>query len=452
MLNLRKKALALAVAAAALGGGMSAVQAQAVVPYVSANNLGQALIYPYYTVRDGWRTFVHVTNTSAKTVATRVRFRAARESEDVLDFVLVLSPFDMWTAVVEERGGAPGVRPTDNSCTVPIIGSGNFVPFRVTDLNAPQEVNKLREGYVEIFQMGVAINEEQPVAIAATHGTDGRPANCGAVVTAFSTVANVDTTRGQFGDLENVLAGKFDLINVPRAASGAARAVAIADFNAEEAGSLIFGQFAPQWYYPDLATADETAGGGSLADRTTKLEAVHAALNAEAISNEWVLNPGLGELSSWVVTFPTKHFGFLAPTSVPGAAGLLPSQVGVYIDLWNREEKTTTTEVDFSPGGVAPNTLDHEVNVINFVGGGQTSAGLLNSVVSREINVDVLASPFLGGWARLSRSDSTSASPAYLPGIGFNLTTRASPGDAVLYPHNYEGRPQVPGVVPAPAP
>jgi hypothetical protein len=428
------------------------VQAQAVVPYVSANNLGQALICPYYTVRDGWRTFVHVTNTSANTVATRVRFRAARESEDVLDFVLVLSPFDMWTAVVEERGGAPGVRPTDNSCTVPIIGSGNFVPFRVTDLNAPQEVNKLREGYVEIFQMGVALDEDQPVAIAATHGTDGQPANCAAVVTAFSTPANVVTTRAQFGPLENVLAGKFDLINVPRAASGAARAVAIADFSPVDT-SLIFGQFQPQWYYPDLATAAEADGGGAAADRQTQLEAVHDALNAEAISNEWVLNPGLGELSSWVVTFPTKHFGFLAPTRVPAeTAGLLPEEVGVFIDLWNREEKTTTAEVDFSPGGVAPNTLDYEVNVINFVGGGQTSAGLLNSVVSKEINVDVLASPFLGGWARLSRSDSTSTSLTYLPAIGFNLTSRASPGDAVLYSHNYEGRPQVPGVVPPPAP
>ena len=61
MLNLRKKTLALAVAAAAtLGGGISAAQAQTVV---SGNGYGQVVIYPYFTVRDGWRTFVPVSYT-----------------------------------------------------------------------------------------------------------------------------------------------------------------------------------------------------------------------------------------------------------------------------------------------------------------------------------------------------------------------------------------------------
>ncbi|MEZ5600918.1 MAG: hypothetical protein R3F36_07965 [Candidatus Competibacteraceae bacterium] len=136
------------------------------------------VIYPYFTVRDGWRTFVHVTNTRGYTVATKVRFHAAKGSEDLLDFLLVLSPYDMWTAVVEERNGVPGVRPTDNSCTVPIIGKDNFQPFLTSRVDS---TDAAREGYAEIIEMGVAIDNASPLAAAAKHGSSGVPANCGLV-------------------------------------------------------------------------------------------------------------------------------------------------------------------------------------------------------------------------------------------------------------------------------
>ncbi|MEZ5579271.1 MAG: hypothetical protein R3F40_07610 [Candidatus Competibacteraceae bacterium] len=156
---------ALAVAAAATLRGISAAQAQAVV---SGNGYGQVVIYPYFTVRDGWRTFVHVTNTSGYTVATKVRFHAAKGSEDLLDFLLVLSPYDMWTAVVEERNGVPGVRPTDNSCTVPIIGKDNFQPFLTTRVDS---TDAAREGYAEIIEMGWPSIMLVLLAAAAKHGS-----------------------------------------------------------------------------------------------------------------------------------------------------------------------------------------------------------------------------------------------------------------------------------------
>jgi hypothetical protein len=454
MLNLRKNTLAAAVAAVAVvGGGLSVAQAQdahVFAPYVAANNLGQALIYPYFTVRGGWRTFIHVTNTSDQTVANRVRFRAAKDSEDVLDFVLVLSPHDMWTAVVEERDGKPGVRATDNSCTAPNIGKGNFVPFR--DLRV-DSLDELREGYAYIIQMGVALDENQQVAKDAKHGSSGVPANCAGVTAAFSRT-NIDATRTQFADNDsetvnvNVLAGKFDLVNPVEGQSGAARAVAIADFNLE-AGNLIYGQFEGDWDYPNLASAYDTAP-----NKNEDTGPVNAALAADAISNEWVLNPGIDERSSWIVTFPTKL-----------VAGYDENYcVEVAIDLYDREEKTTTEEVDFSPGGVAPNTLCNEVNVINFVSGSRNSTSLLNSAVAKEINVDVLA-PSLVGWARLrpveytyigdddngdgddDNGDGDELDENKLYGVGFNLTARgADIDDAVLYDHNYEGRAQIPGL------
>jgi hypothetical protein len=448
MLNLRKKTLALAVAAAAaLGGGVSAVQAQTVSP----NGLGQVLIYPYFTVRDGWRTFVHVTNTSGFTVAAKVRFHAAKGSEDLLDFLVVLSPNDMWTAVVEERGGVPGVRPTDNSCTVPTIGIGVFQPVLTDRVEATDDA---REGYAEIIAMGVAIDNNSDLALAAKHGrTSGVPADCDLVEGAFGG-AGIEETRLLFNPPENVLAGKFDLINTLRAYAGASRAVAIADFTD---GNIVYGQYPAEWDYPNLANSATEA---PLVPDPADAAAVNDALNAVSISNEWVLNPGLNELSSWVVTFPTKYLiidqedtdppteGLFAPfNGITGSA--CPSDyqefaVPVRVGLFNREERSQS-DVGLSPGTSA--AFCYETNVINFISGGITSAGLLNSVVSKTVNTSVLQSPFLGGWASVTYADRPNEGPTPLPAIGFNLTARSNAdGDsAVLYDHVYDGRaPQAP--------
>ena len=81
------KKLTLAVGVAV--GGLSLAPTAGAVS-VSANNLGQALIFPYYTVRGGWTTLLGVTNTSNQVVAVKVRFREAYNSRDVFDFNIIL--------------------------------------------------------------------------------------------------------------------------------------------------------------------------------------------------------------------------------------------------------------------------------------------------------------------------------------------------------------------------
>ena len=68
----KMKKLALAVSMA-LGGISMAPSVQAVS--VAQDNLGKALIFPYYTVQNGWMTLFGVTNTSNQIVAVKVRFR-----------------------------------------------------------------------------------------------------------------------------------------------------------------------------------------------------------------------------------------------------------------------------------------------------------------------------------------------------------------------------------------
>ena len=102
-----KKSLHVALAGLSTLGLAGAAEAVMVNP----NGLGQVLIYPYYTVRNGYNlggvsaapfnTLLSIVNTTNSTKAVKVRFREGKASAEVLDFNVFLSPYDMWTAAVE---------------------------------------------------------------------------------------------------------------------------------------------------------------------------------------------------------------------------------------------------------------------------------------------------------------------------------------------------------------
>ena len=58
--------------AASLSLVLAVTSAQAV--HISPNGTGQVLLFPYYTVRNGFSTLVSVTNTQNNTKAVKVRF------------------------------------------------------------------------------------------------------------------------------------------------------------------------------------------------------------------------------------------------------------------------------------------------------------------------------------------------------------------------------------------
>src|SRR4030066_131442 len=120
-LNIRKKLVTLAVASVVSGGAMMAMTAPAHAMNVSQNNVGQVLLFPYYTVKNGLDTIFTVTNTSDKTAVFKVRFREAMNSREVRDFNVILSPYDHWNAgVTSSATGGALVRTFDNTCTSPI--------------------------------------------------------------------------------------------------------------------------------------------------------------------------------------------------------------------------------------------------------------------------------------------------------------------------------------------
>src|SRR5688572_6560925 len=95
---MKKNSLTTALLAGLAGAAGLATTAHAV--NLNPDGLGQALVYPYYTVNGGNQTVLTVVNTADNVKAVKVRFLESRNSREVIDFNLYLSAFDVWTGTV----------------------------------------------------------------------------------------------------------------------------------------------------------------------------------------------------------------------------------------------------------------------------------------------------------------------------------------------------------------
>jgi hypothetical protein len=361
---------ALVAALVGVAGIASLANAQSRM-YLNADGLGQVLIYPYYTVNNNQATLVSVVNTTDQTKAVKVRFLEGRNSQEVLDFNLYLSPFDVWTGQITDLGNAngPGVlATTDTSCTVPDLvnrpaqgttpaGSVDFRNFQYAANrkdDGPQGLDRTREGHFEIIEMGNVLNNGdaadrvietsagEPIArtlrSAIKHTAAGVPSNCAAVRGAWAstgvwtaTGANVDMTPPSGG-----LFGGVSIVNGARGTNLSYNADAIDGFYRQQ-GTAASGLWntlhvRPDSVNPSLVSAANRADGGVDSEVFINGQSVvmgfPAGREASAVSalfmyrnllNEFVADAALGANSEWVVTFPTKRNHIDRATFVPGS-------------------------------------------------------------------------------------------------------------------------------------
>jgi hypothetical protein len=419
MTSFKKNLIATAIASsvAAFAGNASAV-------VLNADGLGEALIYPYYTARGDQNTFVSIVNTTTIGKVVKVRFREGRNSNDVLDFNLYLSPYDVWTGLVRRESGGSILYTADTSCTDPVkadwaVAAGGttygqpFFPFdynnvdRLAGGSGSQTVDRTLEGYMEVISMADMVPDSALFKDTKHSASTGRPA-CATVSNRTGTADVVAPTGGLFGG------------------------ATIADLSTSKTGGTMtgygataYGQFSRpgRIFTPASANpnfSDHGSTNAVITDGTSRVVSINttglsgATPQAEAFAMVNMASRIVGEYSvdtanltahttDWVVTMPAKHYftnrttwlttsgdphGFVSPTAtsaIPPFRAIWDAEnrqacETVLPTSTSREEDRETSRSTFSPAppGAQPNSLCYESTVISF-GRGSGASGVLQS-------------------------------------------------------------------------
>ena len=443
MNTFNKKSLYAALAGVSALGVTGAAQAVNVNP----DGLGQVLIYPYYTVRDKvpgapFGTLLSVVNSTASAKAVKVRFNEGKNSREVLDFNLFLSKKDVWTVAVLQTATGAGIGTADKSCTVPPVSSNpaalsEFVNYAyLTDPIADTSLDRTREGYVEIIEMGT-ITKGSATEIGVTHKAGVPPCTALGDTTVASSIEA--PTGGLFGGVT--------LINVLAGEDYTEDAVALDRFRTNGVYDV------PGSIKPDLRDVNPPVAvvfnGNNVYQSTnwfgSNVDTISALFMHEHIYNEFVLDAVTKSGTDWVLTAPTKRY-YYSPSNVAGIDEVdflfqrnMDANGGcddVSITLYDREENTATPNVSFSPPRPGkPNTLCWEANVLTF-----NSSQVLGSKNNRNVTTT-----YSNGWADLlipqtSNGRGQTGSPAhYLP--SFTTTITPLVGASTVTPVTYFGLP-----------
>ena len=416
MNTFKRKSLYAALAGVSALGVTGAAQAVNLNP----DGLGQVLIYPYYTTRadaggNAYTSLLSVVNTTSSAKAVKVRFLEGKNSREVLDFNLFLSKHDVWTAaILPGSDGGAFVGTLDKSCTLPPIPSTGqpFVNFAYTGSNDDKggtSLDRVKEGYVEIIEMATFTTSSTTSQIVTHVG--GVPGQNGFTCADLTdTQASKDANNPQGG-----LFGGMTLINVNNGTDFTEDAVALdnyfqfSDFTNDiynAAGSIL----------PDLQLAQPPvsqvlAFSNVYTSSWTfgTADPVSAVLMHSNVMNEFVLDAGTKSGTDWVVTFPTKRYYVNVGTG--NAPKLFQRNFNktdgscddVSLNIYDREERTTSTPVGFSPPPpTQTNSICWEANVVTFN----------NSNVLGSVNVANVPTTFQDGWLNIGfPTGITGASP-----------------------------------------
>jgi hypothetical protein len=425
---MNRKNLTAAVLAGLAGAAGIVGSAQAV--NINPDGLGQVLIYPYYTTNGGNATVLSVVNTSEDAKAVKVRFLEGQNSQEVLDFNLYLSPFDVWGAVIFDWDGTPSLGINDTSCTVPYLylndadmdgtrdGIQEFLPYEMAKDGGSTNISRAAEGHFEMIEMGTLVDDNgdetaQGSATAATHTAAGVPADCQQLVDAWTdpdnTIAgdegywlNADPDLGPETDLEPPSGGLFGgaaVIDVTNGAMYSYDAKAINGFASDTFINGVYLHQVPGSTLPSLNSGDGYVATvftdvGTTLDSTSftrGVDAVSYLFMHDQIMNEYTTQESVGANTEWVVTFPTKNF-YVYPANSGSATPIAPftdlwegagaCEVVSLDRIWDREEQTpgkvpgepvppivSPAPPDPDVPGVVPFSLCYETSVIRFDGG-----------------------------------------------------------------------------------
>jgi hypothetical protein len=329
-----------------------------------------------------------------------------------------MSPGDVWTCgVVPTPNGAKLVS-NDNTCVTPsdlftegriVDGQGinefkNYEYIKLGYADRGTELDRSREGYFEVIEMGVVTNTTYTGYVK--HTSAGVPANCGAMDGLDGTPALLAAIVAPTGGL----AGRASVINGATGANYTFEPTTLDQWSAT-----------PQYFpsgstSPDLGAANPAISNvfvnGGVINAVwggVGRDAVSATIMRDTLMNEYILDAATKSATDWVVTMPTRrlyvgpNIADFAPPFTVSYAGCEPYIVSIY----NREEGPTAAGPGLPlpsprlPGQILNNQLCWEATSVPF-----QAASLLGS-----INV----SPLLAGVRSTAGSATTTAGATTTP-------------------------------------
>ena len=373
---MRKNALAMSIATLIGGLGFVGAASADVIPgaggagnmttatatglAVNNGGIGHALITPYFNAQGGNATLISLVNTDlVNGKALKVRFRGASNSDDILDFTLLMSPGDIWNATITATGAGPAeIKTFDRTCSLPQLVAGTAYPFVNNRLTSKDTVNGVnantREGYIEIFNMA-DINMGSALGKTILHSSSGVPTcsttaiNTAILDTPYTTANEALAVTNGLNTTTTGLFGDWAIINVPQTTtySGqmvAIRAVTVADGLDARGNFVLFPQSAS--VYPGTianVTADPLLRGGftsvtaanvqtggvgpafsaayyDMPDMSTpytpatvNLPLIQAAnltasLAVKTVKNEYMTDASISGRTDWTFSMPTRRY------------------------------------------------------------------------------------------------------------------------------------------------
>ena len=453
---MKKNLISLAVAASVLGG--AAVQAG---QYVNAQKTGEILLFPFYNADGKNATNMHVVNTTSRVKAVKIRFVEYKNSDEVLDFNVYMSPSDHFAfgVIADPNGNGAAVITADNSCTVPALGSANgafpgttvtnadgtvvrtqpFVNYQYANTkDLDSSIERTLTGHVEVIEMGNVRNMGDPTTAAgkltqyatfATHGPTGIPSNCAGLDAAWASGTWGASADGPKSGMSAPTGGLYGLayhINVDAAAAFGFEPTAIDDWAGATVEHTNPGSLKPSITDGVNTVAFQHGLGGDQHLQVTMgsgIEATSAALMTATVANDVMLNSAIGGMTDWVVTFPTKRAHVDKALTAAVVPPFTDNWRGIYKDgsvykedqacepvtiaQWDREEAYTAAENGFSPSPAAITTkICNEVAVIAMGAAGTASA------LSVTTGLTNLGFPYTEGWQRFTFAQQMDLGPS----------------------------------------
>ena len=369
---MRKNILSLSIAAMigglGLAGGASAgvftTGATASDLVVAPEGVGHILLVPHYTAQSNNMSLLNIVNTDVDNgKVVKVRFRGAANSDDVLDFLLFLSPGDVWAGNVSKHAdGMAFLSTPDNSCVLPQSVKTNgaagskFITSRVNPIGgAAGRAEETLEGYVEILNTADIPESTKPLFTTTKHKSDGSVECAKASLDDYFRTEITDEAVALTIGLSFPTGGLFanwSIFNVTDASAwtGAATAVAaVAEGVPAPANMVVFpqtaalpdgltsanidtltadplasnvnsaGLFQLQTYdLPDLSTPYVTTSGTSAALQAATLS---AALAKSDIKNEYITDSTVQATTDWIFSMPTRRYAVAVNYTQANASG-----------------------------------------------------------------------------------------------------------------------------------